>query len=236
MLLKHYLDQGVGKAELSRRFGISRRTIHHWIATGQLDRDLAAGRTGAAPRRRRKQKLDPYKPIIDARLEEFPRLSAQRLFDEVREAGYAGGYSRVRDYVSEVRPRDAVEPIVRFETPPGRQGQVDFGSFNLPWGRRHALLVVLDHSRLLWLRFYPRQTMAVLFDGLDGTANVRLHGTTGERPVDRFERDERAVLGPLAGRPHRCLGVPRASAPVARPRPAVEVQRRALADYAEVAR
>ena len=53
MLLKHYLDQGAGKAELSRRFGVSRRTIHHWIATGQLDRDLAAGRTEAAARRRR---------------------------------------------------------------------------------------------------------------------------------------------------------------------------------------
>ena len=67
MLLKHYLDQGVSKAELSRRFGVSRRTIHYWIATGQLDRELAAGRTEAAPRRR-KQKLDAYKPIIDARL------------------------------------------------------------------------------------------------------------------------------------------------------------------------
>ena len=30
MLLKHYLDQGVSKAELSRRFGVSRATIHHW--------------------------------------------------------------------------------------------------------------------------------------------------------------------------------------------------------------
>ena len=52
MLLKHYLDQGVSKAELSKRFGISRRTIHYWIATGQLDRDLAAGRTEAASQRR----------------------------------------------------------------------------------------------------------------------------------------------------------------------------------------
>ena len=45
MLPKHYLDAGVSKAELSRRFGISRRTIHHWIETGQLDRDLAESRT-----------------------------------------------------------------------------------------------------------------------------------------------------------------------------------------------
>ena len=43
---------------------------------------------------------------------------------------------------------------MRIETPAGGQGQVDFGTFDLPWGRRHELLVVLGDSRLLWLRFY----------------------------------------------------------------------------------
>ena len=57
--------------------------------------------------------------------------------------------------------------MVRFETPPGRQGQVDVATFTLPWGRRPALVVVLSHSRLLWLRFYRRQTMAVLTEGLE---------------------------------------------------------------------
>ena len=46
MLLKHYLDRGVSKAELSRRFGVNRRTIHNWVDTGQLDQDLAAGARG----------------------------------------------------------------------------------------------------------------------------------------------------------------------------------------------
>ena len=120
MLLKHCLERGVSKVVLSRRFGVSRRTIHAWIEAGELDRDLAAGEARYSPRPRRQHKLDPYKGIIDARLAEFPRLTARRLFDEVR-----------------------------FETPPGREGQVDFGTFALPWGRRHALLVVLGHSRLL---------------------------------------------------------------------------------------
>ena len=44
-------------------------------------------------------KLAPYTGVVEARLEEFPGLSAERLFDEVRAAGYPGGYSRVRDYV-----------------------------------------------------------------------------------------------------------------------------------------
>ena len=167
MLLKHYLERGVSKAELSRRFGVSRRTIHEWIETGQLDRDLSSGRSRYSPRPPAPHKLAPYTAIIDARLQEFPGLSAQRLFDEVRAAGYAGSYTRVRDYVRAGRRREPAESVVRFETPAGHQGQVDFATFTLPWGRRHALVGVLSYSRLLWLRFYHRQTMAVLTAGLE---------------------------------------------------------------------
>ena len=333
MLLKHYLEQGVSKAELSRRFGISRRTIHGWIESGQLDRDLASGRTQYSPRPRVIHKLDPYKAIIDARLEEFPRLSAQRLFEEVRVAGYPGGYSRVRDYVSLVRPREPVEAVVRFETPPGRQGQVDFATFRLPWGQRHALVVVLCYSRLLWLRFYRRQTMPVLIEALESafarfggvpqellfdqmravvlsddragggelvlnaeflrfaahwgfhprscrayraktkgkverpirylresffygrtfindddlneqasrwlenTANVRRHATTGERPTERFEREERRALRPLTDHPYRRLGARQAVQTARRRLPTtVPVQRRSLSVYAGAVR
>ena len=192
MLLKHYLDQGVSKAELSRRFGVSRATIHHWTETGQLDRDLAAGARGYAPRPLVAHKLDPYKAIIDARLEEFPKLSAKRLFDEVRAAGYPGGYGRVRDYVLATRPREPVEAPVRFETPPGHQGQVDFGTFTLPWGRRHALVIVLGYSRLLWVHFYPRQTMAVLMEGLE-SAFEKFSGVPEELLFDQMR---------WSGRPH----------------------------------
>ena len=84
MLLKYYLDQGVSKVELSRRFGVNRRTIHYWIETDQLDRDLSAGPRGYATCPPVAYKLDPCKGIIDALREVFPKLSAKRLFDEVR--------------------------------------------------------------------------------------------------------------------------------------------------------
>ena len=118
MLLRHYLEKGTPKAELSRRFGVGRRTIHYWVESGQLDRDMEAGAAQYSPRLPAGQKLDPYKGIIRDRLEEFPKLSAQRLFEEVRAAGYPGGYSRVRDYVREVRPGEPLDPVVRFETAP----------------------------------------------------------------------------------------------------------------------
>ena len=169
VLLRHYLEQGMDKAAIARELGISRRPVYHWIETGQLDRDLDDERVAYGPRRPMPSKLDPYKPLIDARLGELPKLTAIRLFREVRGAGFAGSYSVVKRYVTRVRPRPPDEPVVRFETPRGHQGQVDFAHFRLPWGRRHALIVVLGYSRLMWVQFYARQTMRTLFNGLEAS-------------------------------------------------------------------
>jgi transposase len=167
VLLRHYLDRGLSKAEVARELGVSRRTVYHWIATGQLERELDEAPVRYAARPPVERKIDPFRGVIEARLAEFPRLSAVRLFEEIRAAGYGGGYTQVKEHVRQVRPTPAPEPVVRFETPPGHQGQVDFAEFRLPWGKRYALVVVLAHSRLLWLQFYPRQTMAVLIRGLE---------------------------------------------------------------------
>lgn len=167
VLLRHYLERGLSKATLARELGVSRRTIYHWIKTGQLERELDAEAVHYGPRRPGPRKLDPYRGIIDARLDEYPQLSATRLFEEVRAAGYGGGYTQVKAYVRRVRPRALPEPVVRYETLPGQQAQVDFAEFRLPWGKRYALLVVLGYSRLLWLQYYPRQSMEVLMRGLE---------------------------------------------------------------------
>lgn len=167
MLLKHYLEQGATKSALARQFGVSRDTIHRWIRDGALDReeDTLAVRYG--PRRPAATKLDRYKAIIEARLAAFPALSAVRLFDEVRADGYDGGYTQVKVFVRAHRPAPVPEPVVRFETAPGRQAQVDFAHVRFAWGVRYALLVVLGYSRLLWCRFFPRQDFRTLIDGLE---------------------------------------------------------------------
>jgi transposase len=71
----------------------------------------------------------------------------------------------------------------------------------------------------------------------DETANVRIHGTTRERPIERFVRDERDLLQPLAPRPYRSLILVAShpSLPGVRPGPRVEVERRPLNTYAAIA-
>ena len=117
MLLKHYLEQGLSKAELARQFQLSRRTIHYWIESGQLNRELTAGAGGYARPAPVAHKLDPYKRIIEARLEVYPKLTAQRLYEEVRAAGYPGSYGSVRDYVRQIRPRSCRPYRARTKSP-----------------------------------------------------------------------------------------------------------------------
>ena len=189
VLLRHYLEQGLSKSEIVRTLKVSRRTVYHWINTGQLERDLDNGPVRYSPRPAVARKLDQYREMIQVRLAEYPKLSATRLHEEIRAAGYSGGYTQVKDYVREVRPGPPVDPVVRFETPPGLQAQVDFAEFRLPWGKRFALLVVLGYSRLLWLQFYPRQTMAVLMRGLE-----EAFGAMGGVPAELLFDQLKAVI------------------------------------------
>jgi len=167
MLLKHYLEQGATKSALARQLGVSRDTVHRWIRAGDLDRDLDDAPVRYGPRPAAATKLTPYKAVIETRLAAYPELSAVRLLEEIRAAGYGGGYSQLKAFVRQVRPVATPEPVVRFETPAGRQAQVDFAHFRFPWGVRYALLVVLGYSRLLWCRFYPRQDMRTLITGVE---------------------------------------------------------------------
>jgi len=196
------LEQGLSKTAIAARAGVSRGLVYHLLRTGQLERDLSV------PRARRRvivpQLLDPYKPIIETRLATYPELSAVRLFAECRAAGYPGSYTQLRLYVRAVRPAPAPEPLVRFETAPGQQAQVDFAEVRLPWGKRHALLIVLGYSRLLWVGWYPRQTMQALMQGLEA-AFLQWGGGPREILFDQLKAvvigDERPEGGRLLENP-----------------------------------
>src|SRR3954468_14099142 len=117
MLLRHYLEQGTNKSALARQLGVSRDTIHRWIRDGDLDRDLDIESVQYGPRPPAPTKLDRYKAIIEARLAAYPELSAVRLLDEIRAAGYAGGYTQLKAFIHRVRPTPPAEAVIRFETP-----------------------------------------------------------------------------------------------------------------------
>ena len=166
VLLRHLLEEAQGsRQEAARRLGVGRSTMYRWLRAGLLDQPVETIQATYGPRPRTSTKLEPFKPLIQTRLDAYPALSSIRLFTECRAAGYAGGITQLRAFVQTLRP--PAEPVVRFETPPGQQAQVDFAHCRFPWGVRYALLAVLGHSRLLWVQFYPRQDLRTLMLGLE---------------------------------------------------------------------
>lgn len=200
MLLHQVLDEAEGdRAEAARRVGVGRTTMYRWIAAGLLDQPIETIQARYTPRPARPAKLEPYQPLIETRLAEFPRLSAVRLFAECRAAGYAGGLSQLRAFIRRLRPAPE-DPPMRFETEPGQQAQVDWAHCRLPWGVRYALVVVLGYSRLLWVQFYPRQDLANLLLGLEACFTT-WGGTVRDLLFDQMRavltRDDRLTGGGL---------------------------------------
>jgi transposase len=105
-------------------------------------------------RRAAPSKLDAHRDYLIARLAEFPELSAKRLLAEIRAQGYAGGISILKDFTRPYRvPRK--RPVVRFETPPGKQAQCDFGELGLhevcgTRTRVYLFVMVLGFSRFMY--------------------------------------------------------------------------------------
>jgi transposase len=139
---------GISISAIARELGISRNTVK-----ATLRRD------GPPEYRRRRMpsKLDPYKDYLLERLREFPEISVEQLFKEIRSRGYAGQISIVKDFTRPHRvPRRG--PVVRFETPPGEQAQCDYAELGIHEVRGvavkvYAFVMLLSFSRHLYVEF-----------------------------------------------------------------------------------
>lgn len=107
---------------------------------------------------RRPRIVEPYHDFIVEQLTQYPRLRATRIYDMVRDRGYAGAVTTVRRYVAEVRPPPRREVYLHTEPLVGEQAQVDWayvGKLAVPGGTRALWLfvMVLAYSRAIWAEF-----------------------------------------------------------------------------------
>jgi len=70
--------------------------IHHSV----VDRVLAQAGLPKTERSMRPSIIDPYLPFIHETLAQYPKLSAARLYDMVKQRGYPGGASLFRQRIS----------------------------------------------------------------------------------------------------------------------------------------
>ena len=148
--------QGKGIREIARDTGIARNTIRA-ILRGLHDDQYG-------PRGPRPTKLDAYRPYLRDRLERAGkiRLSATVLLREIRAQGYEGGITQLKEYVSAIRPIDSADPIVRFETAPGKQLQIDFVDFRRGALPLRAFTAELSYSRYAYVEFTDNERTETL--------------------------------------------------------------------------
>jgi transposase len=199
---------GASMRRIARSLGVSRRTVKKALAQVEQARgdgppEGAARPAAARPAAARGSRLDAYDAAIADLLARYPDVTVQRVLEELRRLGYAGGYTILSQRVRALRPRPAVSPVRRFETAPGEQAQMDYAAYDLDFtdeGRRrvYAFSYVLGYSRRQYLHFVEAQDFATTvrehiraFEHLGGVAATCLYdnmkvvvsGYDGDEPV-----------------------------------------------------
>jgi transposase len=116
--------QGLSVSAIARQSGIDRKTVRKYI-----ERGLEVPIYG--PRKPRPALLDAFASYLRERVKAFPALTGRRLYRELKELGYKGGYTAVTDFLRDIRSPAERGFEVRFETGPGERGQVDFAQFQV---------------------------------------------------------------------------------------------------------
>lgn len=140
-------QQGHSIRAISRQLGIARNTVRSYL------RDIA--RTpNYGPRPERPSKLDPFKPYLRERIEAAKPywIPGAVLFREIETQGYDGKEGIVKTYIRQFKPKTE-EDIVRFETAPGQQMQVDFTTIKRGRFKLKAFVATMGFSRGSYVRF-----------------------------------------------------------------------------------
>ncbi|MGE4781720.1 IS21 family transposase [Yersinia enterocolitica] len=157
------LRQGMSIRGIARQLSCSRQTVRRYI---RMQDSPAKARYSA--RLPRPGKLDPFKPYILERVEAArPHwIPASVMLSEIQLRGYAGGYSMLTAFLLPLKQQPN-DPVVRFETQPGEQMQVDFTVIRQGRNPLLAFVATLGWSRATFVRFYPRQDTAAWCDGIE---------------------------------------------------------------------
>jgi transposase len=148
--------QGVGVREIARRTGLSRNTVKRYLRSTEdpvyTARPVVAGKLGA-------HKVFLSERVVAAQPDRIP---ATVLLSELRLRGYTGGISILREHLASLRPVEVPDPVVRFETAPGRQMQVDWAVMRRGADPLSVFVAVLGHSRMAYIQFVTDEQLETL--------------------------------------------------------------------------
>ena len=119
--IKILYQQGQSIRTIAKSLNVSRNTVRRYLRD-EISAPIYSERI------HKPHKLDVYKTYLNRRVNAaHPNwLPATVLFEEIKAQGYQGGITRLRSYLCTLKPLIRTQEIVRFETLPGKQMQVDW--------------------------------------------------------------------------------------------------------------
>jgi transposase len=168
-----YFGQGKAIKEISRDLGVSRKVVRKVIRTGatefHYEREIQP-----------QPKIGPWRDRLDEMLtgndgkSGREQLTLIRIFEALRGLGFDGSYDAVRRYAKAWRKERGAamaEAYVPLSFAPGEAYQFDWSHeivvMNGVTTTVKAAHVRLCHSRMLFVRAYPRETQEMVFDAHD---------------------------------------------------------------------
>ena len=170
---REFFVRGRSIKEIARELHISRNTVRKIVRSGETSFSYERSVQPQPRLGRWRDDLDRMLAANVARASR-DRLTLLRIFEDLRELGYEGGYDAVRRYAATWRRREsaaAAAAFVPLSFAPGEAYQFD-------WSHEVVLIngttvtvkvahVRLCHSRMLFVRAYPRETQEMVFDAHD---------------------------------------------------------------------
>jgi transposase len=163
--------QGMSRRAIARVLGISRNTVREILgehARRRVEPSSAIAKKTARPRR---WKLDAYEAEIQRLLADYPEITAQRVFEELRIVGYDGGYSQVKERVRTRRPKPPPKVSLPVEeTGPGELAESDWSPYTIQFTAGftrevNAFSYALPFSHRKYYRFYSSVDLYATLDG-----------------------------------------------------------------------
>jgi len=156
--IKDLIRQGVSRREIAHRMGLDRKTVRKYIrsVTGPPQRQS----------RQRSSLVDDFKDYLKKRLSQGC-TNGVVLYREIKEQGYRGHISILRDYLHPLRQEEKWRVELRWESTPGQYAQVDWGECKaqLPDGstvKLYVFVYTLAYSRVSYAEWTSRMDLVTL--------------------------------------------------------------------------
>jgi transposase len=172
--------QGMSRRAITRALGVSRNTIKKILRAHGKQRDT--GHTALptpAARAPRASKIDAFRDRVAELLARYPDITAQRVFEILKDEGFDGGYTGVKKHLRRVRP--APRPTPSLQAPdfgPGEMAESDWSPYLLTYTDGRTETVQL----FCYVLVYSTRKYFGVFDSADLFALMEGH----ERAFARF--------------------------------------------------